>query len=821
MKVPISWLNEYVDVADLSVKALSDALTFSGIEVEGVETVGAALDDHFVVGEVLTCAAHPNADHLHVCTVSDGVHELQIVCGAPNCAAGLKVPLATIGAIVPEGGFAIKKAKLRGVESFGMLCSPSELKLSSEGAGLLVLDPALAAGTPMREVLPPPETVFDLEITWNRSDCLSLIGIAREFAAVLKRPLRLPEIRFAETGEPVAGYARVVVEDPAQCPRYTARVLTGITDGPSPAWMSRRLEACGVRPISLIVDVTNYVMLECGQPMHAFDYTTLAERTIIVRCAKPGETLRTLDGIERKLGEEMLVIADAARATAVAGVMGGENTEIAAGTSNVLLESATFAAPSIKRTATRLGVRTESSHRFERTVDGELADWGSRRAVALLVALGGATVARGCIDIDNRPPTARTVVLRFRRTRDVIGVALDATEMVAILDRLGFEVVTRDDAAATFRVPSWRCDVELEADLIEEIARMHGLDAIPNTAPTAVVSNDNDDFFRARARCRAILTGLGFTEAMHYSFLAATELDAFDPRPAARRLVLPNPVSADYAVMRDSLLPQLVATLGRNASRQVVSCALFEMGRVFSREADGTPCEEDRISLGLIGPLGRPALDTRRAVTSEEAALWIKGAVEALARALHAGEITLHTKPSVDTGQFHFAGGSTMVKDHPAMESGWAFELRLDNHPVGLLGVVSGAVRHQWRLTAPLAVAELRAGPLLAGCFRQRPLADVPAFPAIRRDLALVAPASVTHADVVATIRKGAQKELTGVELFDIFASKGDQSGMRSLAYALEFRSPSRTLTDDEVNRAVTSIIGALKEDLRVDIRDK
>jgi phenylalanyl-tRNA synthetase beta chain len=517
----------------------------------------------------------------------------------------------------------------------------------------------------------------------------------------------------------------------------------------------------------------------------------------------------------------MLVIADAARATAVAGVMGGANTEIAVGTSNVLLESASFAAPSIKRTATKLGVRTESSHRFERTVDGELADWGSRRAVALLTELGGATVANGCLDIDHRSTAVKTVVLRFRRAREVIGVTLDDAGMVAILERLGFQTVARDEASATFRIPGWRCDVELEADLIEEIARMNGLDAIPNTAPTAVVSNDNDDFFRARARCRETLTGIGFTEAMHYSFLSASDLDGFDTRTAARRLVLPNPVSADYAVMRDSLLPQLVGTLGRNASRQVTACALFEMGRVFCRDAQGNPDEDDRLSLGLIGPVGRPALDTRRAVANEEAALWLKGAVEALARSLHAGAVTLRTKPDFGKKNFHFDSGASEVKDHPAMEPGWSAEILLDGHPVGMLGMVSAAIRHQWRLTAPLAVAELRAGPLLANCFRQRALADVPAFPAIRRDLAFLAPASVTHAEIVSAIREGAPQELTAVELFDIFIPKDDRSGMRSMAYAMEFRSPSRTLTDDEVNRAVEKIRSALKENLRVDIRDK
>lgn len=803
MKVPISWLNEFVDVADLSVKELSDKMTFAGIEVEGVETLGVALDDHFVVGEVLTCDAHPNADRLRVCRVFDGVQEVQVVCGAPNCAAGQKVPFAKVGAIIPEGGFVIKKAKLRGEQSFGMLCSARELKLSDDHEGLLVLDPALQAGTLMREVLPPPETVFDLEVTWNRSDCLSIIGIAREFAAVLKRPLRLPAIDFIADGVPVEQFAKLVVEDTASCPRYTARVLTGIKEGPSPAWMQHRLSACGMRPISLTVDVTNYVMLECGQPLHAFDYTTLAERTIVVRRARAGETLCTLDGVERKLDEQMLVIADATRATAIAGVMGGENTEVGGGTSNVLLESAMFAAPSVKRTATRLGLRTESSYRFERTVDGTLADWGSRRAVALLATLGGATVAQGCLDCDNRPPPAPPVTLRFRRAREVIGVELSADEMVAILARLGFEATVRNSETAAFRVPSWRCDIELEADLIEEVARMHGLDAIPDTTPVAVVSEDNDTFFYARAKCRATLTGLGFTEAMHYSFLSAAELDAFDARQVAQRLVLPNPVSADYAVMRDSLLPQLVGTLGRNASRQVTDCALFEMGRVFTRDATGQPCEEERVALGLLGPVGRSALDGRRPVSNEEAALWLKGAIEKLVQALHADEVGL--QPC----------------EHPAMEPGWACTITLAGKSVGTLGVVSAAMRHQWRLNSPLAVAELRAEPLLTRCFAQRIVNDVPAFPGIRRDIAFLAADSVSHSDVVATIRKSAFSELTSVELFDTFMPKENNDSMRRLAYSLEFRSPSRTLTDDEVNLALDTIMRSLKEDLKVIIRDK
>ena len=803
MKVPVSWLNEYVDVSDLSVKELSDKLTFSGVEVEAIEEVGVTLGDLFVVGEVLTCVAHQNSDHLHVCKVFDGTQELQIVCGAPNCAAGIKVPLAKVGAVVPEGGFTIKQAKLRGVASFGMLCSARELKLSEDHSGLMILDPALKTGTLVSDVLPPPETVLDLEITWNRPDCLSIIGIAREFAAILKRPLRLPAVDFAEVGDPAATFAKVRVEDPVKCPRYTARVMTDVKDGASPEWMRRRLELCGVRSISLTVDVTNYVMLECGQPLHAFDYRTLAERTIVVRRAAPGEKIKTLDGVERALDPDMLVIADAQAPSAVAGVMGGEGSEIAAGTEHVLLESALFDPASTKFTATRLGLSTESSRRYERGVDPELADWASRRAVSLLAVHGQAKVAKGVIDVDSRGFGHVEVALRFKRARDVIGMALPEEEMVGILTSLGLEAVKRDAGAATFRIPSFRLDLTLEADLIEEIARMHGLDAIPDRMPdsTAVSALDDSPFY-ARARCRQVLLGMGFSEAMHYSFLSAQELDAFDKRNAAARAVLPNPVSADYGVLRDSLLPQLAGSLGRNASRQVESAGLFEMGRVFFKSIDGQPGEEERVSLGLMGPFGRTAVDLRRAVSNEEALLWLKGAVETLAGALHAGRV-------------EFAHC-----EHPAMEPGWAVSVTLNGSPVGCMGLVSAALRHQWRMTSPMPLAELRLAPLLAGVAAVAAVKPVPQYPAVRRDIAFVADASVTHRDVVAAVRQAGPKELTGIALFDIFHSKEIGKGKRSMAYALEFRSTDRTLTDQEVNEAFTKIIRALKSELNVEVRE-
>ena len=803
MKVPISWLNEYVDVSDLSVRELADRLTFSGVEVEGIEEAGAVLDDRFVIGEILTCEAHPNSDHLHICKVSDGAQEWQVVCGAPNAAAGLKVPFAKIGAMVPEGGFEIKKAKLRGVESFGMLCSERELKLSADHGGLMVLEGGLAAGTLMREVLPVPDVVLDLEITWNRPDCLSIIGIAREFAALLGRPLRLPEVGFAEGGEPVGAFAKVVVEDPVKCPRYTARVMTGVRDGASPEWMRRRLELCGVRAISLTVDVTNYVMLECGQPLHAFDYRTLAENTVVVRCAGDGEKMRTLDGVERTLDSSMLVIADARRPSAVAGVMGGEDSEIAAGTEHVLLESALFDPVSTKRTSTKLGLSSESSRRYERGVDPDLADWASRRAVSLLALHGGATVARGVIDVDARGFTPAEVALRFARVNEAIGVSLAADEVVAILTSLGLAVVSRDAAGAVFRVPSYRLDLTLEADLIEEVARMHGLDAIPDRMPVSTAVSDLDDkpFYR-RARCRQALLGMGFSEAMHYSFLSAQELDAWDARGAAGRVVLPNPVSADYGVLRDSLLAQMVGSLGRNAARQVELAGLFEMGRVFVMGQDGQPGEEERVSLGLMGAFGRNAVDCRRAVSNEEAMLWLKGAVENLVAAMGGGGL-----------DFAPCG-------HPGMEAGWALEISLDGVAAGQMGLVSAGLRHQWRMTSPMAVAELRLAPLLAGGVAGGGVKPSPQFPAVRRDVAFVADAAVSHRDVVETIKKAAPAELTGVALFDIFQSKEIGKGKRSLAYTLEFRSQEKTLTDAFVNAAFVKIVQALKDGLQVEVRE-
>ena len=811
MRLPISWLNEFIDVSDIPAAELAERLTRSGLQVEAVETCGPApLSDFFVVGEVLTCEAIEGT-HLHKTTVSDGKETIKVVCGAPNCRAGLKSVLAKIGAVVPDGGFKIKKGKLRGEESNGMLCSSKELALAGgTHEGIVELPADAPVGAFARDVLggEKPETVFEIEVTWNRPDALSVMGLAREFSAVLGRPLKMPPVDFAESDADVRDAVKVEVLDPVRCPRYTARVVTQVQDGPSPAFMAKRLEACGVRSLGLLVDVTNYVMLECGQPMHAFDDTTLAGGKIVVRDARPGETIKTLDGVVRTLDEQMLVIADAEKASAVAGVMGGEGSEIAPGTTRVLIESALFQPESTKRTATKLGLATEASYRYIRGVDKDLADWASRRACHLLQKYGNAVVAKGVVDVDARPrPLNADVALNFERARRLIGIPVENDRMVALLASLGLAPREAgpyaDKAAVAFGVPSWRWDLSVEADLVEEIARLYGLDNIPDTMPSAPsVSPLSDAPFRAKEKVRATCLALGFTEGMHYSFLSAGELDAFDARPEtrARRLALPDPVSAEYGVLRDSLLPQLMASLGRNATHQVEVAELFEIGRVFGRGGDGRPFEADRLALGFAGPVGRGALDRRRAVTVEEALLWMQGAVARLATSLHVAR--LEFRPA----------------EHPAFAA--ALEVRAYGRPAGVLGVLSAKLRHPFRLTTQMALAELDLEPFTRRFDAAGKVAPVPAFPMVKRDIAFVAGEGVTHEAVEKCIRKAAPPELVAVTLFDIFTSKDIGKGRRSFAYSLAFRAADRTLTDDEVNRAFAKIVEALKAALKVDVRD-
>ena len=821
MRLPLSWLNEYVKVDDIDPKELAEKLTRAGLQVESIETVGGnLLSDLIVVAEVVACAAHPNSDHLHVCTVTDGHESFQVVCGAPNMRQGIKTAFAKIGAPIPAfldkhgNPEKIKKGKLRGVESFGMCCSEKELCLGEGNDGIIEYPAEIANGTPVRDVakLEKPEVVFDIEVTWNRPDALSVVGLAREFAAILHRPLTLPPVDFTESATDVNDEVKVVVEDPVKCPRYTARVVTSVKDGPSPALMAKRLELCGVRSLGLVVDVTNYVLMEVGSPLHAFDYTKLEGRTVVVRCAKEGETIKTLDGVTRKLDPTMLMICDAARPNCVAGIMGGEDSGISEGeTKSVLLESALFEPTSTKYTSTKLGLSSESSYRYIRGVDKDIADFASRRAAHLLQKYGAAEIAKGVVDVDNRPqPLNAPVTLNFDRARKLIGIDIGNDGMVFLLKSLGLRPTTEADHFAafkdvTFEIPSWRWDLSMEADLVEEIARLYGLDNIPDTMPSAPsVSSLSDAPFRAKCRLREIARGLGFSEAMHYSFLSEKELNDFDPREETKRarLAIPDPVSAEYGFMRDSLLPQMYATLGKNAAHEA-SALLFETGKVFGKvtipakgemPAKDQPTERELLSLGFVGPVGREALRRRLPLNEEEAVLWMKGAVEELVGRLHAGRVEF------------------VAADHPAFAKGAALQVKLNGKAVGVLGAVSAKLRHPFRLTTQMALCELETKALLKKFDEVGRVSAVPSFPSVRRDIALVDRGGVPHAQIVETIRKNGGRELVKVELFDVFKD--------SRAYALEFRSAEKTLTDDEVGRTFQRIVDALKATAGIEVRE-
>jgi phenylalanyl-tRNA synthetase beta chain len=800
MKVPISWLKEYVEF-DASPDELAKRFTFSGIEVEGIEN-GAPSYDGVVVGEVLSIEKHPGADRLLICRVNDGAGEQKVVCGAHNFAVGDKAPFARVGAVLPNG-LKISERKVRGELSCGMLCAEDELQISEDHSGIMLLDRSLAVGTPFSKAVKTEEIVLELEVTWNRPDCLCIIGIARELAALFGTKLKFPSVEFPEKGEQIEKLAKVTVEDSVGCPRYTARVISGVKTGASPVWMQKRLMLSGVRPISNIVDITNYVMLECGQPLHAFDYSLLANHEIVVRRAKLGETMATLDGIERNITPEMLLIADAARPIALAGVMGGAGSEIQDNTGTVLLESAAFDPRSIRQTSSKLGFTTESSYRFERSVDIRGVDWASRRAASLIVQYCGGTAAAGSIDVFPKKLQERNIACRFQRVNDLLGVSVPAGRVVSIFESLQIPVVKLDDSSCTIAAPSFRPDLMIEADLIEEVARINGLDQIPAVPPPASVIPDADDSrTRAIIALRTSLVGLGLSETMNYSFVSERLLNIFSPQDVGRRVALPNPVSADYAIMRDSLIPQMVEWLGRNLFHQIAEVSFFEIGKVFLKGPDGKIREEDRLSIGLLGKVGRSSLDSRRGLKRDEMFLWAKGIVEALHRAQH-----LNGVESAPCRASYF-------------EEGGCVSISVGGQQCGIMGLVAEPIRKEWRMTEPVAVVELALDPLLSRFAAAPALKPAPVYPSIARDVAIIVAKEITHEDILHVIRRSAPGELTETKLFDIFTGDAIGVGRKSLAYSLVYCDLNRTLTDEDANRYHNAIKDALKNELKAEIRE-
>jgi phenylalanyl-tRNA synthetase beta chain len=808
--VPYSWLREYCDPGVEPVE-LAERLAMTGTEVERVGTVGPPSAEGFVVGKVLAAEPHPNADRLRVCTVDTGDGERTIVCGAPNVAAGQAVPVALPGATLP-GGHKIGEAKLRGIESLGMICASSELGLGEGPPGIMALDDdGLAPGTPLSEVLPIAEPVLELEVTPNRVDCFGVYGVAREVHAIGAAPLG-PE-PWAEDA-PAAGqgnvndFASVAVEVPGLCPRFTARVFTDVTIGPSPAWLQARLTAAGQRPINNVVDITNYTMLLTAQPLHAFDLDKVPNGALTIRAAAEGEKMTTLDGVERTFDVETVLVCDANGPSGIAGIMGGQVSEVSDGTTSVLLEVATWNGTNILRTSRMLGLRSEASSRFEKQLHPDLCLRAQRIASRLMVELCGGKLVSGTIDVAADVPEPRRLTLRGERVEGLLGMAIDQALQVAYLERLGFGVEVAGDDLEVVVPPDRHYDVTREVDLIEEVGRIHGLDEhLPSTLPAVAgrvggLSREQ----RLRRRAEDAMRDLGFDEIVGWSFTDPGEagrlrIPAGDPR--GNGIVLSNPLSEDQSVMRTTILGSLLDVAQRNQAHGANAVALFESARVYL-PATASPQKPvhntgnrdfDVLSGVFAGERPAPDREPHRigclAVGSLTARSWrgggdsadffaLKGALEALAGQLGTG---IACEP----------GGEPFL--HPGRSAG----ISVAGAAAGWIGELHPLVCRAWDLEAAVGFEVDLAAFVAAASAGEETFEDVTSYPAVNQDIAVVVPAEIAAEQVRVAVLAAGGELLRAAEVFDLYEGEQVGEGRKSLALRLEFRAPDRTLTDEEV----------------------
>ena len=806
MNVTLKWLKTYIDF-DLPPDELADRLTMLGIEVESIKQLGSELEG-VVVGSVSTIRPHPNADKLVLCQVDIGeTEELQIVCGAPNVQEGMLAPVATIGATLPAG-FTIKRAKLRGEASQGMLCSEKELGLSEDAAGLMELSIDIPLGIPLSEALGLDDVIFELEITPNRPDCLSLIGVAREIRAETGNPLKLPSVDLKESETNIQDLTSVTINAPDLCPRYAARAIQGVKVKESPAWLQQRLESIGIGVINNIVDVTNFVLMEYGQPLHAFDYHKLTENRIIVRRSKDNEKLTTLDEVERELTSDMLVIADAEKPVALAGIMGGYDSEITEMTCDVLLESAYFNPSSVRATAKALGISTEASYRFERGTDPGAVLATLDRATQLIAELTGGTICEGTVDVYPGQQPLTHIQLRPDRVNFVLGTSIEAVEMVKILSHLEFEVETSGDVYQV-TVPSFRSDITREIDLIEEIARVYGYDNIPTTLPKGDIpvpaSSPKTEISK---RVKDFLLAAGMMEAVNYSFCHPNcfdkiRLEANDPLRDA--LPLQNPLSPEMSVLRTTLLPSLLENAQRNRNHQIDTIALFEIGSVFIRnEKDGkkdvgiAALEPERVTGVLAGQIGEGVYsDPYRSPDFFD----IKGLVEGM---LEVCGVTDYTLQKGDIPTFH---------------PGRNAEVLLGDKRIGTFGEAHPEVLENYDLPYKAYLFEFNLEALVSVATFTKRFEPISIYPKVVRDLAIVVDRQTLSDIPTALIYATGGDAVESVRLFDVYEGEQVPEGKKSLAYTITYHSATETLTDKAVNALHDKVVKRLNRELGAELR--
>ena len=789
MKFSENWLREWVN-PQLSTEELVAQLTMAGLEVDSVEPAANKFTG-VVVGEVLSLEKHPDADKLNVCQVSNGKENFQVVCGAPNVAAGQKVPFALVGAELAED-FKIKQAKLRGVESNGMLCSAEELGLAEKSDGILELPLDATVGQDFRDYLDLDDSIIDVDLTPNRGDCLSVQGIAREAAVLNKTSVSTPELD--EVASTIDDVFPVELLSPVDCPRYLGRVIKNVdVSAVSPVWLKEKLRRSGIRSIDPAVDVTNYVMLELGQPLHAFDLDILS-KGIRVRRANKAEKLVLLDGREVELNEETLVIADHEKALAIAGVMGGEHSGVSKNTKHLFLESAFFNPLSIAGKARNYGMHTDASHRFERGVDYELPKLAIERATRLLLDIVGGEPGPVVVT-DAELPESRTVKLRASKVLGLLGLDIAAADIEDILSRLGLEVIEKDAGSWLFKVPSWRFDISIEADLIEEVARVYGYDNLPiSRSTTDSRLNSSSENKLSIKQLRRRLISLGYQEVISYSFVEP-ELESSLSLPQSDAITLSNPISSEMSVMRRSLWPGLIQTLKHNQNRQQDRVRIFESGLVFSKT---DAIQQEAMLGGLIwgnqspeqwGEKGRP-------VDFYD----IKGDVESLLSMTN------------DIAAFRFESA-----EHPGLQTGQSARILRGQQCIGWLGALNPQLQKTLDIPAKVYLFELAMNGLLDAALTK--VTALSKYPSVRRDIALVLDTGVNYTELEQLIRQQAGENLERVVLFDVYQGENIQAGKQSMAIGLIFQNPSRTLNDDEINSIINSCIKTLEAQFNAELR--
>lgn len=799
MKISLNWLKQYIDLNDVSTQEIVGKLTMSGLEVEDIVDEN-ELYKNFIVAEVRSVAKHPNADKLSVCEVFDGNETLQVICGAPNVAEGQKVVFAPIGTLIPNGNFQIKKAKIRGVESNGMICAEDELLLSDDHSGIMVLDSNLKPGKPITEALNLDDVIFEIAVTPNRPDALSHIGVARDLSALFNRNLKLPEINLKESKVKAENIASVEVFDITNCPRYSAKVVFNVQIKESPEWLKNRLTKIGLRPINNVVDVTNFILHELGQPLHAFDLDLLEGKKIIVKSTEHEKDFVTLDSKVRKLPPNTLMICDAKREVAVAGIMGGENSEINPSTKNILIESAYFNPSSIRKTSKALQLSTDSSYRFERGTDPSITKYAAERAAQLIAELSGGEVADGIIDVYPKVIERKEITLRYQRVTKILGYEISKEKINQILSRLGLALKDIDENSLLVSVPTFRPDLEREIDLIEEIARINGYDNIPVVPKINITLEKKTDQQKFEDDVRNIISSLGFYEMINNPLESEWEA-----RLTGNPIFLANPQSAEMSCLRTSLFAGGLNSVKRNLNYGIRNMMLFEVGNVFQKKSDSTINTFDDISekQNLILILSG----------NEEEKSWYSAEKHFDFYSLKGYVNSLIQKISLDNQltDAYYSSENEIYSYH--------FTKNFNNQLIGKGGKVKKDVLNKFDINQDVFVFEFDLSELKQITPDVKKYIEPLKFPKIIRDFAFVFDKSVQYLDIKNFILEKASSLLKNVELFDIFESESLGNDKKSMAFTLEYYDESRTLTEDEVEKDFNYLITEISKKFNAKLR--